>query len=177
MHPSFFLSQKGLHFVPLCGMMEKMLAERGGVLRPKRDMTNTNKSPYHGVPIIAVILCVPSVLLTLIFYGVLMEFQGRYGAELNSASARVVGCGLGVIFHLSCWLMGSFRDSARVVKNRLKEFFSDLSVSFSLAVKWYWEDVKTNGAAYWIFFAIIVANLVVTIVSLADAIALLAPLL
>ncbi len=122
-------------------------------------MINPRKAPYHGQIFAVIFLILPSFLLTLMFYGVISLWQPRFGTEINFASAKMFGCGLGAVFHFGCWLMGAFKENFDVVKNRVKEFFLDLFISPGLAFRGYWDDIKTNGIAYWIDFSIIVLNI------------------
>ncbi len=134
-------------------------------------MINPNRSPYHGRVAIIIAMSLPVLLLVLMFYGVLSLWQPYNGEALNWTIGKLFGCGLGALFHGTCWLAGSFAADTRVVKNRLKEFFSDLGVSLKVALEWYREDVKNNGLAYWIDVAITVINLVVFADALRDYIA------
>ncbi len=121
-------------------------------------VSNQNKSPYHGQLAVVLALILPPILLTAMFYGVITMWQPRFGVELNWISAKFLGCGVGVLFHLCCLIMGAFEEHFAVVRNRLKEFFSDLSISTSLAFEWYFKDIKENGIAFWIDLAAITAN-------------------
>ncbi len=121
-------------------------------------MINTNKSPYHGLPIAVAVMVLPSPILSLVLYPLFNAFQPQHTKELNLVSAVAIGFGLGFIYHMSCAITGAYADSWQVVKNRIKEFFEDLTVSFTLALKWYWNDIKTNGIAFWIYFAVISVN-------------------
>ncbi len=131
-------------------------------------MSNSQKSPYRGVIPTAIILCLPSILLIWLFHAVLTKYQPHFSAELNLAAVKFFGCGVGVLFHLSCLIAGAFKESFQVVKERIKEFFSNLSVSTSLAFKWYFDDLKTEGVVFWIYFAIVATNFGITISALFD---------
>ncbi len=131
------------------------------VIKPK-------KSPYHGLWIFIPVMVLPSVILTALFYLVISLRQTHLSPELNFASARLFGCGCGIIFHISCWMVGVFTEDFQAVKRRLGEFFSNILVSVSLAFRWYWEDVKTLGLAFWIDFALVTANLLVFLDALRD---------
>ncbi len=124
-------------------------------------MFEQNKTPYRGRILVILALIVPSVICTWILYSVIMEYQSKYGQELNWATAKVAGCGIGIVFHFSCWVGGVFSRDFAVVRNRLKELVSDLSISAKLAFTWYLEDIKINGLIYWAYIIIIVANVAV----------------
>lgn len=113
-------------------------------------------------------MVLPSIAITLILYAVIAKQQPQYGQELNWAAAKIFGCGCGILFHISCWLMGVFAEDFRAVKKRLKELCINLTVSFKLALSCYWDDVKTLGLAYWIDFAVVALNIYVFADALLD---------
>ncbi len=45
---------------------------------------------------------------------------------IKSKKRLTRGCGLGVLFHYVCWLMGVFVEDLLAVKKRMKEFFSSI---------------------------------------------------
>ncbi len=135
-------------------------------------MSKQEKAPYRGILVMMVTLCIPSALLTGIFYYVIMLWQPSFGVELNLASAKFLGCGCGMLFHFSCWLLGVFRESTDIVKHRWKEFLTDLPISPSLAFKWYWEDIKTNGLTLWLELGVVLLNAWLAIGGLFDFMAL-----
>ena len=128
----------------------------------------SKKTPYQGLWIILLILALPSVALTWIFYVAISNFQAHLPQEVNWASAKIFGCGCGILFHISCWLTGSFKEDAEAVKKRLKEFFANIVVSARLAFSCYWEDVKTLGLALWIDYAVIGLNIYIFADALLD---------
>ncbi len=119
-----------------------------------------------------IVMALPSLVLTGLFYLVIDQSQPQYGQELNWASAKIFGCGLGIIFHASCWLTGAFTEDFRAVKNRVKEFFANIVVSVSLAFTCYWEDVKAFGVAFWIDFAVVALNIGIFLDAVKDFLAL-----
>ncbi len=131
-------------------------------------MDSKSKSPYHGIFFHLLVMVLPSILLVWLFYEVIMNYQGIFGLEFNWASSKILGCGVGMLFHLVVLIQGGFKKSFMAVVNRLKEFFSFITISPSLAFKLYWEDIKTNGVVFWIYFIIISSNLWVFISSLID---------
>ncbi len=130
------------------------------------------KSPYRGLWIFLIVMVLPSLVLTALFYWAISQWQPRYGAELNWATAKIFGCGCGILFHFACWLAGVFKEDLQAVKNRLKEFFANIVVSASLAFSCYWEDVKALGLAFWIDFAVIALNAGIFLDAILDYIAL-----
>ncbi len=118
-------------------------------------------SPCRGMWVKLIVLIMPPLVLVGIFYGAISRWQPWYSFNLNWASAKTLGCGLGVLFHLSCWVAGAFKQDFRAVKNRVKEFFANISVSPGLAFKWYWREVKSYGVAFWIEIFVMAVNLAV----------------
>lgn len=127
----------------------------------RENVINQNKSPYHGMLVAAVVMTLPSPIVTLVMYLLFNEFQPQFSHELNLTSAVAVGFGVGTVYHMCCVITGAFADHWAVVKNRVKEFFADLTVSFPLAITWWYNDVKTNGLAFWIDTTILSLNFAV----------------
>ncbi len=117
------------------------------------------KTPYEGMWIFIPVLILPSVVFTVIFYSVISHLQPQYSTELNLASAKILGCGIGILFHISCWLTNVFTEDFLAVKERLREFSENIAVSLSLALKCYIEDVRTLGLAFWIDLAVVAGNI------------------
>lgn len=130
-----------------------------------------NKSPYHGVAIACFLMILVPVVMYLIMRTLLFELQPASGRELNEASARVLGLGIGVLFHLGCIIGGVLKDSFKIVVNRVKEFFDNLKFSFKLAWKCYIEQLRDGGIAFWIMLGIMVTNFCVFFSALKYALA------
>jgi hypothetical protein len=124
------------------------------VIKPK-------KTPYQGLWALILFMLLPSVLMSVIAYYAVSRFQPQFGHDINYATAKVIGFGLGILFHLSCFIVGAFNEDFNAVKTRLKEFATNLTVSFKFALKWYWEDVKTLGLALYIDLFLIGLNVYV----------------
>lgn len=122
--------------------------------------------------IFLLMMVLPSVCITWILYLVISKWQPQFGQEMNWAAAKIFGCGCGILFHFSCWLMGVFTEDFQAVKERVKEFFANIVVSARLAFSCYWEDVKTLGLAYWIDLAVIALNAGVFVDAIFDYLAL-----
>ena len=125
-------------------------------------------TPYQGLWIFIPIMLLPSVAITWVLFLVIDLRQPQFGQELNWAAAKMFGCGCGILFHISCWLMGVFKEDFQAVKMRLKEFCANIVVSFRLAFSCYWEDVKTLGLAYWIDLAVVALNAGIFVDALLD---------
>ncbi len=119
------------------------------------------KSPYHGLWAFILFMLLPSVVMTLITYSAVSIWQSRFGVKFNWATAKTIGFGLGILFHISCIIVGAFKEDFDAVKTRLSEFFSNLKASPKTAFKWYWEDVKTLGLAFWIDLTLVGFNVYV----------------
>ncbi|MBO5039941.1 MAG: hypothetical protein J6D09_02455 [Clostridia bacterium] len=130
------------------------------------------KTPYQGLWAFILFMLLPSVVMTSLSFGAMMKWQGRFGADFNWASAKAVGCGLGILFHISCIIIGAFTEDFNAVKTRLKEFIANLSASPKTAFKWYWQDVKTLGLAFYIDLALVGINIYVFVDALQDYFAL-----
>ncbi len=131
-------------------------------------MINPKNAPYHGQLLTIFFLLLPPSVLTLIFYFVIAIWQSDWGFELNFASAKIFGCGCGALFHFSCSLTGAFNEERAIVKNRVKEFFLDVFLSPKVAFTAYFDDIRSNGVAYWIDLSVILLNLSVFVGALLD---------
>lgn len=128
----------------------------------------SKKTPYEGIWVFLPMMLLPSVAVTAIMYIAISKWQSQYGFEMNWASAKAIGCGVGILFHIACWLVGVFTEDFKAVKIRLKEFFANIVVSPGLAFSCYWEDVKSLGLAFWIDLAVVALNMGVFIQALLD---------
>lgn len=118
----------------------------------------SKKTPYQGLWVFLPLMVLPSICITVLLYLAISKWQPQFGVELNLATAKAIGCGSGILFHFSCWLMGVFTEDFQAVKKRLKEFLANVVVSARLAFSCYWDDVKTLGLCFWIDFAVIALN-------------------
>jgi hypothetical protein len=118
------------------------------------DGYEKEKSPYHGLWVNCLLIVGVPTILYFIFLGMFREYQ-RGADELHVMSARVLAGGVGVLFHLSLWIAGVFRESIRAVTRRVSEFFEDLSISIGFAARDYWYNIKTDGAVLVIYLALI----------------------
>lgn len=125
-------------------------------------------SPYHGVwAQLLVLILVPLGFFALVYAG-FSFYQPQYG-RLNLLSAKAFGCGLGVLFHLSCAVVGVFTPGWRAVKYRIREFFENLVISFGYAIESYWEDMKTDGVVFLLQMPIVGLNLYIAMDALLEA--------
>lgn len=115
-----------------------------------------NKSPYRGMWAVIIALIIFPVFCWFILDAALARCI-PHTPEINAATAQAVGFGLGTLFHLSCMVAGTLTEPFLAVKNRIKEFFENLIVSFPFALKYYIYSIKTDGIVFWIYFAIMIA--------------------
>ncbi len=132
----------------------------------------SKKTPYEGLWVFIPMMILPSVIVTWITYVAIARWQPQFGEELNFTTAKIIGCGAGILFHASCWLMGVFRDDYIAMKTRLKEFCANIIISARIAFSCYWDDIKTLGLAFWIDVAIIGLNAGIFVDAVLDYIAL-----
>lgn len=114
-------------------------------------------SPYKGFIGTCIILILFPLAVYAIFYNAIIHFQDL-SDELNQYSAIGLGFGVGFLFHISCIFAGLFKGNFGVVVRRVASFFSNLTISFKLAVKCYIEDIRNEGIVFWPYFFIIATN-------------------
>lgn len=119
---------------------------------------NKRKSPYHGVFIAIIFMIVVPVVCYVVFRALLFHNQTHIAKDINESSAKALGFGIGVLFHLSCIIAGVLEPSFKIVIRRVGEFFENLKFSFKLACNCYADDVRENGVAFWLMFGVMVAN-------------------
>lgn len=117
-----------------------------------------NKSPYHGVPVVCFFMIAVPITLYFIFKGIFFNSQTMHSDQLNEATARTVGFGIGVLFHLSLIVCGVLHESFLAVVNRVAEFFDNWKISFKFACSCYGDQIREGGVAFWILFGVMVAN-------------------
>ena len=122
-------------------------------------------SPYKGVIGSCILLILFPLVIYGIFYATISNLQNLGPVQTNNA-ALGLGFGVGFIFHISCIIAGLFKGTLKVVINRVKTFFENLSLSKKLAFRCYWDDIKSEGIVFWIYFIIIFANALVSVYGL-----------
>ena len=121
-----------------------------------------NKSPYYGVWQSALLMIVAPVAMYFFFKIPFVTYSKMSKEEIHCCSLAF-GCGVAFLFQFSCVQAGLFKGTLKVVINRLKEFFGNLSISVKFAYKYYFENIKEEGVVFWIFFVIITTTLGVTL--------------
>ncbi len=122
------------------------------------------KSPYYGVFSSSIFLIGFTALMIFIFDLIFHKLAGLQGLE-RRYSALCFGSLVGDMFYISCCIAGLLKGKFKVVVNRIKEFKENLAISFKFAIKYYWENIKEEGIAFWIYFIVIFANFALTIYS------------
>lgn len=131
-----------------------------------------HQSPYRGFAVTLIGL----IIVPVAFYWLIYLLQSEYlhtPEALNVASAKALGCGCGVIFHLMCVVSGALRPGWRAVRYRMREFRENLIVGVGYAFESYWEDIRTDGVTFLISSVVIIANLIITLDGLIDALGML----
>jgi hypothetical protein len=119
---------------------------------------NKNKSPYHGVPLTAFFMVLVPVVAYIFMRIVVFKYQSWEKEEINEATAKTLGFGIGLLFHMSLVIAGILKESFVVVVRRVVGFFQDLKFSFKIAWNCYVENIREFGMAFWILFTLIVVN-------------------
>ena len=127
-----------------------------------------NKSPYKGVFGTCLIMTVIPIALYFIVYLIVTKFTNQ-PKQLNVNFSLMIGVGCGFIFQLSCVLAGLLKGTFSVVINRVKEFFSNLTINFKFAIKYYWDDIKSEGVVFWIYFLLMGTTLTFFLIGLINS--------
>ena len=126
------------------------------------EYVGKNKSPYYGVFLSSLLLIIVPILSFLLFFSIMNRYPDLNDQEVIYTSL-FFGCGVAWIFQCSCVLAGLLKGTFKVVIDRLKEFFGNLSISIKFAFKYYWENIKSEGVVFWIYFIIINSTLALAI--------------
>ena len=116
------------------------------------------KNPYSGCLITMLFLTIVPVLSYWLCSAIVFKYQIMVSHEKNIQVALFFGCGIGLLFHLSCFLVGVFKDSLSIVKERMVEFKDNVCLSFWFAVKTYLLDMKSGGFAFLIYSIPMIIN-------------------
>ena len=112
------------------------------------------RSPYKGVLGSSLLLIGIPILLFIFVYLVINKVS-HDDAITNLHTSLMFGFGCGFLFQLTCVLSGLFKGTFKVVKDRVKTLFENLAINFKFAMSCYWEDIKSEGVVFWIYFLII----------------------
>ena len=119
---------------------------------------NKNKSPYHGVPLTAFFMILVPIAAYIFMRIVVFKYQAWEQEEINEATAKTLGFGIGLLFHMSLVIAGILKESFLVVVRRVVGFFQDLKFSFKIAWNCYVENIREFGVAFWILFGLIIVH-------------------
>ena len=126
------------------------------------------RSPYKGVFGSSLILTVVPILLFLFVLAVVKKFTNQ-PLSMDVNFSLMVGLGCGFLFQLTCVLSGLMKGTFKVVINRVKNFFSNLTINFKFALKYYWDDIKSEGVVFWIYFLILGTTFTFTLIGIINS--------
>ena len=127
--------------------------------------SNRRNSPWQGLWIILpILIAVPLAVYFLFHY--LLDYYVWPQWHLNEATARVLGFGSGLVFHLCCLISGAFTRHRRALTNRLKDLFMNWRLGPGFALGCYWDDLKEDGCVFTILLLVMAAFAI----GLADAV-------
>lgn len=137
-------------------------------------MHNEHKrqSPYRSFWVVFSLMILIPIGFFLLVNALMMEYS-PYSDELDYATARALGFGLGFLFHMICLLSGVFTPGWEAVKFRLREFFENLIVGVGYAFTTYLEDMRNDGITFILYMSVVAANFVLTADGFRDAIEIL----
>ncbi|MBE5809369.1 MAG: hypothetical protein E7318_00365 [Clostridiales bacterium] len=131
-----------------------------------------HQPPYRGFWVILLIMILVPITFAVLLYLFISAYTTGTKA-LHAASAQGIGFGLGFIFHMMCFVGGSFRQGWSALKFRISEFFQNLSLGLGYAITTYWEDLRDDGMTFSICMLVIVIGLCISLDGLYDALKLL----
>lgn len=118
------------------------------------EYSGKNKKRYHGFWFECFLLIIVPIALYIMFLLVFGHYM-PYRNELNEVSARVLGFGLGSVYHASCFVAGAFAPAWDAVKFRFSNLFENLTYSLKIAAKGYLYDLKSEGIEFWVYLTIL----------------------
>lgn len=121
------------------------------------------QSPYKGI-LIGLSFVIGAPIATYFFIYTLLEWNDYH--KQVELTARVIGSGIGVCLHLGMIIQGMLSDSWRVVKNRVCEFFANLTIGIGFAIGQYFRDLKQNGIVFILYMVPISVCFVIFIIAL-----------
>lgn len=131
------------------------------------NYTGKNRNIHFGFWFECFLLTVVPLIFYILFRFLFAKFY-PYRGTLNEISARVLGAGLGSVFHGGCMVCGVFEESFEVVKKRVYLFFRNAEISLKVAIKEYLYDLETDGADFWAYMLIVVFYASVAIFGIRD---------
>ena len=127
------------------------------------------KSPYKGVAIVCFFLIALPIICYLVIYGAFNNFRANNPSDSeNRLTAFVFATGIGIFFHLSVAISGTFKEAKTAVKERMAEFRENLYLSLWFAIQSYLYDMKKNGIVYLIYMVIVLTNAVLCVLGIRE---------
>lgn len=108
--------------------------------------------------VVLLLLSVPAAIFAVVYAICCSKIVGR-ADEAYGAAVFFSGL-IGVLFDAMLLITGVFSDGFAALKNRWKDFFSDLGIDLKLAVSGYIESLKSDGVVFFVYFAIVAATCV-----------------
>jgi hypothetical protein len=136
------------------------------------EFQGKEQNTYKGIVLNCCLLIGFSLVIFLLMYLAFSKWTDHNKDEVIAMS-MAFGFGIGTLFFMGCAIAGLFKGTFNVVVNRIKEFFSNLSVSFRFALRYYKENILEYGVLFWIYFSIFVFNVVMTYIGISNSIKLL----
>lgn len=122
-------------------------------------INNKEHKPYAGVWVYPLILILTPVVMYFFFRYVIgiADTGHRWRAH---DEALLISAIVGSAVCLATLFTGAYSKPFSIVTDRIKEFFIDIftGIPLSASADWYWESVKTEGAAFWIMLLPILLN-------------------
>ena len=130
-----------------------------------------DQNPYKGLLIQVSVLLIIPCLVYILFYTLFLRWTAHTKEEVIAMSLAF-GFGIGTLFFLSCAIAGLFKGTFTVVINRVKEFFSNLKISFKFALRYYKENILEYGILFWVYLLVFGINLTLTLIGVNNCIEL-----
>ena len=119
---------------------------------------NERKTPYRGVWVILLFLFGVPLIAYGIIGGAISRFE-HISAEMTYWETMVFTGLVGTAVSVIVALCGGLREYFPAVRNRIKDLFENLAISVGDAVRWYFEDLREYGIAFWIVLGAMLLNL------------------
>lgn len=116
-----------------------------------------------------VIMILTPLFVFLLFYLIVGIYFPSKITKLFDVSL-LIGFGCGLLLDITFIITGLFSGTFMVVINRVKNFFSDLSISLKFAIEGYFYDIKTEGMTFWIYILIIAVEIILFSIGLSNAV-------
>ena len=126
---------------------------------------NENKLKKQELILSTIILIFVPILLYILLYFII---KPSTPPAIVVHSTMMFSFGVTTLFNLSCIIAGLFKGTFIVVVRRIRDFFENLTISFKFAIKSYIVDLKEGGITFWIYFLIIVLDVILFAIGLVN---------